>query len=113
MAKLPRPSTPSDLSRAVLGGIPTKAIDIPFCGVLVTCYLRLGPTYMTIFRRDRAQGRSFKLSVPCFAFCMARVVTFVMRIAWAAELTKPNVAIVSNVLVATGVILPVHVICMK
>ena len=113
MAKLPPPSTPFDLSRAVLGGVPTKAVDIPICAVLVACYLSLAATHMTIFRRNLAQGRSFKPSVLCFAFCMARVVTFVMRIAWAAEPTKPSVAIVSNVLIAAGVILLVCAIHMK
>jgi hypothetical protein len=65
---------------------------------------------MTTFRPNRTQGRSFKPSVLCFAFCMAQAVAFVMQVAWAAEL---NVAIVSNVLVAACVILLVHVICMK
>lgn len=108
--KLPRSS---NLSHAILGGIPTKAVDIPIYAVLVACYPSLGATHMTIFRRNRARGRNFKSSVLCFAFCMALVVTFVMRIAWAAEPTKANVAIVSNVLVAAGVILLIRAICMK
>ena len=110
MAKYPRLSTPFDLSRAVLGGIPTKAIDILICVVLVACYPSLGATHLPV---QSCQGRSFKPSVLCLALCMTRVMTFVIRIAWAAEPTKPNTAIVSNVLVAAGVILLARTICMK
>jgi hypothetical protein len=60
---------------------------------------------MAIFQRNRAQGRMFMPSVLCFGFCMARLVTFTMRIVWAVEPTNPNVAIVSNVFIAAGVIL--------
>ena len=67
---------------------------------------------MAIFRRNRARGRSFKPSVLCFGFCMARLVTFTMRIVWAVEPTNHNVAIVSNVLIAAGVILLVCVAVM-
>jgi predicted membrane channel-forming protein YqfA (hemolysin III family) len=103
-------SNPFARSRATLGGIPTQAVDIPICAVLLACYVGLAATHMTIFRRNRAQGRSFKPSVFCFAFCMARVVTFVMRILWATNPTKPSVAIASNVFIAAGVILLVGAI---
>jgi hypothetical protein len=105
MAQLHISSNPFARGRATLGGIPTKSVDIPICAVLLACYLGLGATHMTIFRRNRAKGRSFKPSVLCFAFCMARLVTFVMRIVWATKPTNPSVAIASNVFIAAGVIL--------
>jgi hypothetical protein len=98
-------SNPFARARATLGGIPTKRVDLPICAVLLACYLGLGATHMAIFRRNRAKGRSFKPSVLCFGFCMARVVTFVMRIIWATKPGNPSVAIASNVFIAAGVIL--------
>ena len=65
---------------------------------------------MTIYRHNRAHGRTFRPSVFCFALCMARLVTFTMRIVWAAEPTNHNVAIVSNVFIAAGVILLVRAV---
>ena len=103
MAQILPPS--AQLPPAILGGIPTKAVDVPICTVLLVCYVGLGATHMTIFRRNRVHGRNFKPSVLCFGFCMARLVTFTMRIVWAVEPTNRNVAIAGNVLIAAGVIL--------
>ena len=95
----------TQLPPATLGGIPTKTVDIPICTVLLACYLGMAGTHMTIYRHNRAHGRTFRPSVFCFALCMARLVTFTMRIVWAVEPTNHNVAIVSNVFIAAGVIL--------
>jgi hypothetical protein len=102
----------AQLPPAILGGIPTKSVDLPICAVLLTCYLGMGATHMTIFRHNRAHGRNFKPSMLCFGLCMARLVTFSMRIVWAVEPTNHNVAIVGNVLIAAGVILLVCVAAM-
>jgi hypothetical protein len=95
----------AQLLPATLGGIPTKTVDIPICTVLLVCYLGMAGTHMTIYRHNRAHGRTFRPSVFCFALCMARLVTFTMRIVWAVEPKNRNVAIVSNVFIAAGVIL--------
>jgi hypothetical protein len=95
----------AQLLPATLGGIPTKTVDIPICTVLLACYLGMAGTHMTIYQHNRAHGRTFRPSVFCFALCMARLVTFTMRIVWAVEPKNHNVAIVSNVFIAAGVIL--------
>jgi hypothetical protein len=100
----------AQLLPATLGGIPTRTVDIPVCTVLLACYLGMAATHMTIFRHNRARGRTFRPSMFCFALCMARLVTFTMRIVWAVEPTNHNVAIISNVFIAAGVILLVSAV---
>ncbi|KZT52812.1 hypothetical protein CALCODRAFT_511809 [Calocera cornea HHB12733] len=97
MSAAPRPAT--------LGGIPTTTVDVPICAVFLACYAAMAVTNMTIYRRNLARKRRFRPSLFMFGFCMARIVTWSVRIAWAVHPTNPNLAIVSNVFVAAGVIL--------
>ena len=95
---------------AVLGGIPSKSIDVPICTVLVACYLGLGATHVAIFRHNRALGRTFRPSLFCAAFCAARVVTFTVRLAWACSPLRVSLAITANVLIAAGVVILVSLV---
>ncbi|KZT52817.1 hypothetical protein CALCODRAFT_75869 [Calocera cornea HHB12733] len=97
MSAAPRPAT--------LGGIPTTTVDVPICAVFLACYVAMAVTNMTIYRRNLARKRRFKPNLFMFGFCMSRIVTWSTRIAWAVHPTNQNLAIVSNVFVAAGVIL--------
>lgn len=68
MVESPRLSTSFDLSRTVLGGIPTKAIDILICAVLVVLSEPRGDAHehlpvqsrpMTHLQAERAVLRPF------------------------------------------------------
>ncbi|KZO90301.1 hypothetical protein CALVIDRAFT_542783 [Calocera viscosa TUFC12733] len=91
---------------ATLGGLPTKTVDVPICAIFLACYLALAVTNMAIFLYNlRRLKRRFRPSVFMFGFCMARLVTWSVRIAWACDPTNTTLAIVSNVFIAAGVIL--------
>lgn len=90
---------------ALLGGQPTPSVDDPITGVLLVFFIVGAILNMTIFQINRRRGHKFILSALLFGFCMARIVTCVMRIVWASRLTNVNVAIASNIFNAAGVLL--------
>ncbi|EJT99784.1 hypothetical protein DACRYDRAFT_54959 [Dacryopinax primogenitus] len=90
---------------ATFGGIPTMTVDVPVCSVLIACYASLAATHLTIYIRNRRRKRYFRPSVLLFAFCMARIVTLSLRIAWACHPTNPKLALASGIFLAAGVLL--------
>lgn len=60
---------------------------------------------MTIFQINRRRGHKFVLSALCFGFCMARIVTCIMRIVWASRPNSIRIAIASNIFNAAGVLI--------
>ncbi|MDI1491577.1 MAG: hypothetical protein OHK93_002786 [Ramalina farinacea] len=103
MAKPPGPPYPA--KTAGLGGLPTKTVDIPICAVFLLLFLCGAVSHMFIFQTNRRRGHKFIMSGMLFGFCMARIVTQIMRITWACHPTNVSVAIASQVFVAAGVVL--------
>ena len=60
---------------------------------------------MTIFQLNRRRSHKFVFSGLLFGFCMARITTCVLRIAWSTRLTNIRLAIAAQVFVAAGVLL--------
>ncbi|KEF62588.1 uncharacterized protein A1O9_00561 [Exophiala aquamarina CBS 119918] len=60
---------------------------------------------MAIFRRNKAKGHLFMPSLFLYVFCMARVVSCVMRIAWACYPESPQLSIAAFIFVSAGVLI--------
>jgi hypothetical protein len=60
---------------------------------------------MALFRRNLAKKRKFIPSAVVFGFCMARVVTMSLHIAWACHPTIISLGIASQILVYAGIFL--------
>lgn len=90
---------------AGMGGLPTIVPDIPICAVFLVLYIAFAATNMTIFQKNRRRGHKFVMSAMLFGFCMARITTLVLRIAWANRQRNVRLAIAANIFVNAGVLL--------
>ena len=78
--------------------------DIPVCAVLLFIYLLGAVANQTIFQRNRRKGHKFYMSWAMFGFCMARVATMVLRIAWTTRSMNARLAIAANIFTNIGVL---------
>ncbi|MCJ1365199.1 hypothetical protein MMC16_004320 [Acarospora aff. strigata] len=92
-------------ANAGLGLQPSINLDVPISAVFMFMFILLAATHMTILQLNRRRGHKFLLSGLMFGFCMARIVTCIMRIVWAVNITNVRVAIAAQVFVAAGVVL--------
>ena len=60
---------------------------------------------MTIFQINRRKRYKFLLSVLLFGFCMARIATLVLRIAWAKRQLNIRLAIAAQILLNAGILI--------
>ncbi|KAH8657954.1 hypothetical protein BX600DRAFT_61785 [Xylariales sp. PMI_506] len=89
---------------AVLGGIPTVSIDVPICSVLLALYATGSALNATIFFVNRRRGHKFFISWFLNVFCIIRIVTCSMRIAWAKSPTNSHLAIAAQVFNSAGIL---------
>ncbi|KAL7269640.1 hypothetical protein RUND412_007675 [Rhizina undulata] len=87
------------------GGVPDKTTDVAVSAVFVAIFLALGAVHMAIFQKNRSRGHLFVFSAAIFGFCMSRIVTFAMQIAWAENLSNTRIAIAANIFISAGVII--------
>lgn len=86
----------------IAGGIPSTVPDVPVCAVLILAYLVGAAGNATLFIR---YGRRLKWQMMLFGYCMSRVVTLVLRIAWSQHQHNNNLAIASLVFLNAGVLI--------
>ena len=98
-------SGPYPSMKAALGGLPTVGVDVPICSVFLLLFLLGAISHLTIYMMNKRRGHRFIISGMMFGFCMARIVTQVMRIVWACYPRNVSIAIAANVFVAAGVVL--------
>ncbi|EMC96143.1 hypothetical protein BAUCODRAFT_33488 [Baudoinia panamericana UAMH 10762] len=89
---------------AGLGGQPTLSLDVPLCAVFLLLYLCFGTVNATIFVRNLRRGHKFLFSWFLVAFCLLRIITCALRIAWATEPRNIQVIITANIFVNVGII---------
>ncbi|KAF7590713.1 hypothetical protein BBP40_002504 [Aspergillus hancockii] len=100
-----RSGGPYASNTAGMGGLPSIIPDIPICAVFIVMYIGFAATNMTIFQINRRRGHKFVLSAMMFGFSMARIVTLVLRIAWANRQRNVRLAIAANIMVNAGILL--------
>jgi hypothetical protein len=88
-----------------MGGLPSIIPDIPICAVFIALYIGFAVINMTIFQINRRRAHKFLLSAMMFGFSMARIVTLVLRIAWANRQHNVRLAIAANIFVNAGILL--------
>ena len=90
---------------AGLGGVPTLGLDVPVTAVFLFLFILGAVGHMTIFQLNRKREHKFIMSAMMFGFCMARIVTCIMRIVWATRPTHVRIAIAAQIFVSAGVVL--------
>ncbi|KAH8808936.1 hypothetical protein F5884DRAFT_387424 [Xylogone sp. PMI_703] len=98
-------SAPYPPQTASLGGTPTKGVDIPATSVFLLPFLIGAIANMTIFQINKRAGHKFIMSGMLFGFCVSRVVTCCLRIAWAVHPHNIRLAIAATIFTAAGVII--------
>ncbi|KAF8864991.1 hypothetical protein BDZ45DRAFT_796813 [Acephala macrosclerotiorum] len=96
----PYPST-----SAVLGGVPTITTDVTICAVFVLFYIGFAVRNRIIYQTNNRNCHKFIPSLLLFIFCMSRISTLVLRIAWATRQDNTRLAIAAGIFVNTGVLL--------
>ncbi|KAI9842105.1 MAG: hypothetical protein M1837_007466 [Sclerophora amabilis] len=108
MAEFPQSSSMSAPYRPTtssLGGIPNVNVDIPITAVFLALFIVGAATHMAIFQKNKRRGHKFLMSGILFGFCMSRILSCVLRIAWATRPTNISLAIAAQIFVAAGVVL--------
>ncbi|RFU24280.1 hypothetical protein B7463_g12059, partial [Scytalidium lignicola] len=105
MPYLSQRSGPYPSNTAGVGGVPTITLDIPVCAVFIFIYICFAATNMTIFQVNRQRQHKFVLSALLFGFCMSRIATLVLRIAWATRQHNVRIAIAAQILVNAGILI--------
>jgi hypothetical protein len=90
---------------ASFGGLPRESTDIPTDVVFIVLYIAFAATNMTIFQLNRRRGHKFLPNAALFGFCMARIVTLSLRIAWSTAQHNVRLAIAANIFVNAGILI--------
>ncbi|KAH7166441.1 hypothetical protein EDB81DRAFT_681255 [Dactylonectria macrodidyma] len=90
---------------AVVGGVPTVSLDVPILSVLIALFAAGSATNIALYSRNRKRGHKFLMSLFLHGFCIVRVLTCSMRIAWATQPTNKDLAIAAQVFNNAGIII--------
>jgi hypothetical protein len=90
---------------ALLGGIPTISVDVPICAVFIAIFAAGSVLNAMLFFKNRRRSHKFFISWILNAFCLVRIVTCAMRIAWARDPLNRNLAIAAQVFNNAGILI--------
>jgi hypothetical protein len=90
---------------AGVGGLPTITLDVPISSIFLAIYVAFAIFNQVIFQLNRRRKHKFLIQWVLFGFCMARIMTFVLRIVWATYPTSVNIAIAASIFVNAGILL--------
>lgn len=90
---------------AAVGGVPTVGVDVPIAAVFMLLYMGAAAGHMSLLQLNLRRQHKFVFSGLMFGFCMARIVTMIMRIVWAVYPTNIRVAIAAQIFVNAGVLI--------
>jgi hypothetical protein len=85
-------------------GSSTIIPDVPICAVFTFVYLGGVIGNMGIYQLNRRKGHKFFMSLAMFGFCISRVVTCVLRLAWATRPKNVRVAIAAQIFTNVGIL---------
>lgn len=105
MSSRPPSGPPYAPRTAQIGGIPRVSVDVPICAVLLVFYISFAAFNMTIFQKNRRRNYKFIPTVLTFGFCMARIATLTLRIAWSTRQHNVRLAVAANVFVNAGILI--------
>lgn len=90
---------------AQVGGLPSVIPDIPICAVFLAMYLGFAFINNKLFHQNRRRHYKFLPTLFIFGFCMARVGTLVLRIAWATREHNVRLGIAAGVFANAGILI--------
>lgn len=73
--------------------------------VFMALYLAFAATNMTMLQRNQKRTHKFPILGPIFGFCMARNMTCIMRIVWAAKPNDVQIAMTAQILNNAGILI--------
>ncbi|KAI1206100.1 uncharacterized protein F4807DRAFT_440812 [Annulohypoxylon truncatum] len=100
-----RTGPPYAPTTASVGGLPSVIPDVPISAVFVAMYVAFAAFNMTIYQINSRRGHKFIPSVALFGFCMARIMTLVLRIVWSTRHTNVSLAVAANIFVNAGILI--------
>lgn len=86
-------------------GFPKSNTDTAPTATFLALFFLTALSHMFIFLRNKKRGHKFLFNGLCIGFCMARVVTSSLRLAWIYNIQSRNLAIAATIFVAAGVLL--------
>lgn len=86
-------------------GFPKSNTDAAPTAAFLALFFLTALSHMFIFFRNKKRGHKFLFNGLCIGFCMARVVTSSLRLAWIYNIQSRNLAIAATIFVAAGVLL--------
>lgn len=90
---------------AILGEVPSRSVDVPITAVFLVLFVIGAISNMTLFRRNKARGHFFLPSFFLYVFCMARILSCSLRIAWAYYPNNASLSIAAFIFVSAGVLI--------
>ncbi|KAF1919547.1 hypothetical protein BDU57DRAFT_536518 [Ampelomyces quisqualis] len=88
-----------------LGGPPVKRVDIPAQTVFMVLFLIGAAMHVRIFRGNLSRGHKFVPNLCIFVFCMSRVLTSILRIAFVSQPRNARIALAAQIFLATDVLI--------
>ena len=85
--------------------MPNVDVDIPITAVFMALYLAFAAANMIILQKNQGRKHKFPILGPIFGFCMARNMTCIMRIVWAAEPHDVQIAMTAQILNNAGILI--------
>lgn len=101
-----RPEQPPYLLNiAQIGGLPTVSEDIPPVAVFLGLYTFSTIISILLFEHQRRRRLSCTIPIVLFLFSGERVLTCILRIVWAFNLTSVRIAVATQIFLQAGVLL--------
>ncbi|KAF2727160.1 hypothetical protein EJ04DRAFT_146122 [Polyplosphaeria fusca] len=88
-----------------LGGVPDILPDVPATFVFLFLYVVFAITHVTILKKNLRRGHKFLFSGALFGFCAIRIITMILRIAWAFNQANISLGIAAQIFVYVGTII--------
>lgn len=99
-------TTPAWMKRVhVPQGFPKPSADAAPSALFLALFFLTALSHAFILLRNKKRGHKFLFNGLCTGFCMARVVTNSLRLAWMYNIENRNLAIASTIFVALGVLI--------
>lgn len=86
-------------------GFPKSNTDTAPTATFLALFFVTALSHMFIFFRNKKRGHKFLFNGLCIGFCMARVVTNSLRLAWIYNIQNRGLAIAATIFVAAGVLI--------
>lgn len=86
-------------------GFPKVNTDIAPTAVFLVLYLACGITNFIIMRKNNARGHKFIFNQLSMGFCISRIFTCILRLAWTCNIQNQGLALAATIFVAAGVLL--------